>query len=447
MELLFGTEEIPEAVLRCGDRIGELGIWYQFSRNDVVSSCPDAARRRNRLGHKGIPLWDELKSFLGEFEDPAGARRVFLAHCRGDRALDLHQVNRVIQASGEIRRATPATAERLGVQYGTVHPFIGGDVLQVFDSELRQPISVPGTVMTNAGNRTWAVEVDPAELALKSPNSRWADIVKPEREGDSTDWGVRKPETIGILTGNPCDSGLELCVAINSEIRRLLGKNSLGDVSMPRIVVVSTPEIGISMEMDRREIPLRKALLRAVDELCAAGATILAHPANTTHYFAPDMQARARENGARFISMVEATSEKLRAAGVKEITLLGTGFVTNFEQGRSAYKDAFAGLTVHRASPHGLKKVHDLGYAVQQVGPTTRCLNWMRDLLREEVPASCTHVVLAMTEFAPVRRKLKAGGRQDKILIDPMDIYAEAIACEYLGVRPSWIKDQVTSSL
>jgi len=58
----------------------------------------------------------------------------------------------------------------------------------------------------------------------------------------------------------------------------------------------------------------------------------------------------------------------------------------------------------------------------------------MRDLLRNEVPANCKHVVLAMTEFSPVVRHLRSRGRRSKILIDPVDIYAEAIAREYLGL-------------
>jgi hypothetical protein len=39
-----------------------------------------------------------------------------------------------------------------------------------------------------------------------------------------------------------------------------------------------------------------------------------------------------------------------------------------------------------------------------------------------------------MTEFSSVVRQLKARGRQDKVLIDPIDIYGEAIAREYLGL-------------
>jgi aspartate racemase len=387
------------------------------------------------LGHRGIPLWDELKSFLGEYEDATGTS-VFLAHCRGDRELDFAKVRDSLRAAGEVRRVTLEKAQVLGTAYGTVNPMLAGiEILQLFDEELRRPLGVPGTVMTNAGDHTWAVEFDPNEFVTRVPQARWVDVVFPETEAtDRTRWGVREPGSIGILTGNPCDSGLELCRALNGQLRRLMGRNSLGDVSMPRIVLVSTPQIGISMEMDRREEPLRRALMSAVDELCSLGASVIGHPAHTTHYFAPDISRRALDKGARFVSMSDATIHHLRASGIEEIALLGTRFVTDVESPWSVYKDSLQGLTVHRPSPAGWEKIRDLGYEVQQRGPTPVSFNWMRDLLRDEVPADCKHVVLAMTEFSPVVRQLRSRGRHGKTLIDPLDIYAEAIAREYLGL-------------
>jgi len=399
-------------------------------------SCADAAQKRNRLGHIGIPLWDELKSYLGEYDASSGTRN-FLAHCRGDRELDLEKVRDALVASDRVRRAQRETAAYLGTSYGIVNPFTTDvDVVQIFDYELRRPLGVPGTVMTNAGDHTWAVEFDPAEFVVKLPGARWADIVQ-AADDSGLRWGVREPETIGILTGNPCDSGLELCAAVNAHLRRLMGRNSLGDVSMPRIVIVSTPQIGISMEMDRREAPLRRALLMGIDELCELGAKIIAHPAHTTHHFAHDITDRARQKGARFISMADATAQRLRESGIGEIALLGTRYVTDLRDKWSVYREAFEGLIVHWPSPAGWKKIHDLGYEIQQNGPTAAAFNWMRDLLREEVPASCQHVVLAMTEFSPILRRLKPRGHQGKVLIDPLEIYAEAIAREFLGLPPA----------
>lgn len=451
LESLLGeNEKVPDVVLRCANQLKRFSIWHQFSRNTPAMSCQDAAQKRKRLGHNGIPLWDELKSFLGEYYDSHGHRKLFLAHCRGDRKLDLEKLLQALGFAGEIRRVSLKAEERLWsdhrVSYGTVNPLMEiAGVVQIFDYELHRPVGVPGTVMTNAGDFTWAVEFDPAELVLKLPESRWADIVQPQTEvEDPIRWGVRDPQTIGILTGNPSDSGLELCAAINHHVRQLLGRNSLGDVSMPKIVIVSTPQIGISMEMDQRESPLKGALLDGIDELCSAGAKILVHPAHTTHYFAAEIAARAAEKGARFLSIAEVTAAKLKAIGVKEIALLGTRYVTDFSQPWSVYKDAFEGIRIHTPSPSGWKKIHDLGYEVQQRGLTPLCFNWMRDLLREEVPSSCQHVVLAMTEFSPIVRRLKSRGRQGKNLIDPVNIYGRATAVEYLGLQS--LRDFMSSS-
>lgn len=438
--LLVEGELIPEPVRHCAVRLTELSVWHRFSRNEPATSCQDAARKRNRLGHKGIPLWDELKSFLGEYHDTQGQRKIFLAHCRGDRKLDLDKLGQALRFEGEIRRVGLKSEERLWVDhragYGTVNPLMNiPGVVQVFDEELHSAVGVPGTVMTNAGDFTWAIEFDPVELALHLPSSRWAEIVQRNTEvEDSIRRGVNIKDPIGILTGNPPDSGLELWASVNAHVRRLLGKNSLGDVSMPKLVMISTPQIGISMEMDYREVPLREALLRAVDELCVSGVKTLVHPAHTTHFFAPDIAVRATEKGVRFLSMVDATLAHLRSIGVEEIALLGTKYVTDFSKQWSVYRNAFEGIKVHLPSPQGWQKIHDLGYEVQQTGLTPICFNWMRDLLREEVPTSCKHVVLAMTEFSPIIRHLKVRGRQGKILIDPVDVYGEAIAHEYLGL-------------
>jgi len=443
--LLVGEEIVPEAVRSCALRLHELGLWYQLSRNEPATSCKDAARKRNRLGHKGIPLWDELKSFLGEYHDSEGHRRLFLAHCRGDRKLDLDKLRKALEFEGEIRRVSLKTEERLWIDhrvgYGMVNPLMGlHDGIQIFDDELNQQVSVPGTVMTNAGDFTWAVEFDPTELVAALPFSRWANLIQQEIESeDPIRWGVRAPKAIGILTGNPIDSGLDLGASVKDHVRRLLKTNSLGDVSMPEIHIKSTPRIGISMEMDHRQGPLRKALLGAVDELCGLGIKILAHPAHTTHYFAKDISSRATGMGAHFISMIDVIRAKLHSEGIEEFALLGTKFVTDFDKPWSVYKDIFDGLCVHTPSENGWKKINDLGYEIQQNGVTPQCFNWMRDLLREEIPSSCRHVVLAMTEFTPIARRLKSRGLQGKILIDPIDIYGEAIALKYLGIE-SWNK-------
>lgn len=431
--LLDEGETMPPAVERCVRRLAAFNAWYQFSRNEPALSCQDAAYKRVRLGHKGIPLSDELKSFLGEYRTESGYQ-IFLAHARGDREIDFAKLRTLLGTSLEIRRASVEVAARLGIAYGTVNPFLmGDDVRQLFDLELRQRLGIPGTIMTNAGEHTWAVEFYPSDIVDSLPSAEWADIIEPRVEGsDRARVQAQQATPIGILTGNPCDSGVELCSSITRHLRRFMGRDSLGDVAMPKILLTSFPEIGISMEMASRERPLRLAIIAAVDELCASGAKIIAHPAHTTHYFADDIRQRAKQHGAYFVSMADATRDYVRQLAIAELAILGTQFVTDAASRWSVYNTAFEGLVVHRPSPAGWKKIHDLGYEVQQKGPTPLAFNWMRDLLRDEVPSTCNHVILLMTEFAPVARQLRNRGRHGKILIEPLDIYGEAIAQSFI---------------
>jgi aspartate/glutamate racemase len=432
--LLKKGEKIPKGVFRCAEILLSLGVWHQFSRNPKAMSCPDAAQRRNRLGHIGIPLWDELKSFLGEYEDSGGSKKLFLAHYRGDREVDLHKVRIALNTEKEVHRLK--SSEGLEDVYGIVNPFFeSDDILQIFDYELHRNIGVPGTVMTNAGEHTWAVEFDPSELVIKLKGASWADIIESsENSGDSKITKRIEPKTIGILTGNPSDSGLYLLEAINHHLRILMGKESLGDVSMPKVIMLLTPEIGISMEIAEREVPLRKSIIKAVDELCDAGANVIVHPAHTTHYFAPDISEHSAKRGAKFISIADVTVEWLKTNKIEEISILGTSYVTDFTQKWSIYANAFSDIKVHRPSVKGWEKIHEIGYEIQQKGLTPRCFNLMRDLLTDEVPKSCKYVLLAMTEFTSISKHIHKKSRilGDKILIDPIDIYGKAISHEYL---------------
>ena len=60
----------------------------------------------------------------------------------------------------------------------------------------------------------------------------------------------------------------------------------------------------------------------------------------------------------------------------------------------------------------------------------------MRDLLRGEVPHECKHVVLAMTEFAPVARQLRNRGRHGKTLIEPI-VFMARLSARILAKGPS----------
>jgi len=442
-KLLYPPEALPEPVRRTVTFLTERDIWFQLNRNHPVRSCRDAASRRRRLGHEGIPLWDEFKSFFGRFINASGKSQFVVGHCRGDRILNLTLLARSLNAQTISERLPADDLQRLGLEYGLINPFVGSfqpgnldplieqsPILQVFDSELMSRIGVPGTVMTNAGDLTWAVEFFADELARTVDQAIIAEIAEPDPEEAPRIPGLRNPKSIGIITGNAPDSGIILWTKVNDWVRQLLGRNSAGDVSMPPVVVHSIPEMGLSMELDRREEFVWKALREAILAVSRAGVKFLAVADNTTQYFAPEIRILCGETGIEFVSLPEAVAAFLRREGHSKIALAGIRWVADFEQNYSAYREPLRGIEVERPGEEALQALSDLAYQVKREGATEAGLNRLRDILRQYVKSDV--VVLALTELSLLvdRQRMKS----TKTLIDPMNIYAEALARRYLGL-------------
>jgi aspartate racemase len=336
--------------------------------------------------------------------------------------------------------------ESLGLEYGMVNPwqtcFDGRstalirniqssvrEVEQVFDDDLLQPIGTPGTVMTNAGALTWAVEFYPRELVLKLPQARVADIADPDPEEEPRLWGVKDDRPIGIITGNPPEAGMYLWQLINKKVREALADGCCGDVSMPRMEIVSVPEMGLSMELEARFTPVQSALENAARELASRGVKLLALPCNTTSFFTPQMHDWCAGTKTRFVSMAEETGAWLRREGVREVALVGINYVADLGYW-SAYREPLAGMKIEVLNGEALGRVRELAYDVKAEGPNAHLLNKLRDILNRYVKSA--HAVLALTELSLLLEFQK--GASKKVLIDPMNLYAEALAREYLGL-------------
>ena len=307
--------------------------------------------------------------------------------------------------------------------------FIAQEVVQVFDNDLLQPIGTPGTVMTNAGDLTWAVEFYPQELVRRLPGARVADIAEPDPEEEPRLWGVKDDRPIGIITGNPPEAGMYLWQLINKKVREALGDRCCGDVSMPRMEVVSVPEMGLTMELEPRLAPVEAALEKAVRELCARGVKSLALPCNTSSYFAPKIHEWCAGTQTRFLSMPEATGAWLRKAGVTEVALVGINYVADLGHW-SAYREPLAGIKIELLNGEALERVRALAYKVKEEGPIPELLSELRDILNRYVKSQ--HVVLALTELSLLVELQKGASR--RVLIDPMNLYAAALVRDYLGL-------------
>jgi aspartate/glutamate racemase/prolyl-tRNA editing enzyme YbaK/EbsC (Cys-tRNA(Pro) deacylase) len=428
-----GEAEVPEPVRRSESFLADIGIWYRLSRNSPAQGCRDAAQRRERLGHQGIPLWDELKSLA--YLDANGG--LAIAHCRGDEELDTSLVQRVFGLD-QLELADDSTMDEIGLGYGLVNPFASWtdsqlSVRHVFDEGLLTRFGVPGTMMTNAGERTWGVEFVAPDLIHALPNAQVAKIAIAGSDAlRRPRWAQERP-MIGIVTGNAPESGITLMRTTVDAVRTSLGRLNLGDISMPRIQLASIPEMGLSMELSERVEAVSAALLETIEKLCADGCTLIAVACNTTQYFHAEIDEICGRYGATFISMPAVVAEWLTEHEVSAVGLVGIRYVSDLGEW-SAYRLALSAFRVETPSARAMERIEEIAYQVKTKGPTPNGVERLQNVLRDEL--STDVVVVALTELS-LLLELPTKVRKDLVLIDPLHLYGQALAARFLGIMLS----------
>lgn len=413
------------------------GIWHGVSRNPCVTGCRDAAAKRSRLGMVGIPLSDELKSWVGLTR----SQGAYIAlHCRGHELLDMRKVEELV---GEpVERLEPdALSSQFGQGYGLVTPFALAahpEVRQLFDLQVTHEYFPPDTMMTNLGHCRWAVEFDPRELVKAIPNAELADITLETRDREPVE------HVIGILTGNGPESGMLLWQRINERVRKMGPSRSDGDTAFPRVLIESVPEMGLSMELAAREDAVSKVVREGVQRLCEGGATLVGLACNTTQYFSREIAVICERNGASFVSIVDETRRTLAADEVERFALLAIGAASDLK----TYSD-FRRLTdefaVVRPSPYVAGRIEGVAYAIKADPDSSEAINGFRDLVKF---TDADTILLALTELSVVhgnQQKRRQKQRSQKTLYDTLDILANALADRYISERIAVEEDREIS--
>jgi prolyl-tRNA editing enzyme YbaK/EbsC (Cys-tRNA(Pro) deacylase) len=160
-------EAAPSAVLDTVRTLHELGIEHEVSRNPAVISCQEAATAR------GIPLAQELHSRVLTLR-PRSLRAIVLVHFAADRRIDERALQVELGTPSRPRGASERELTSLGLDRGTVTPFVhlhSPQVTHVFDLGT---VEADGAhqMMTNAGDLTWSVRFSLPQLVDALGNVR-----------------------------------------------------------------------------------------------------------------------------------------------------------------------------------------------------------------------------------------------------------------------------------
>lgn len=455
----------------CAARLDGSGAHWRLSTNHdgtPVFSCRQAAKFRDRLGsgaNGGIPLWDELKTLVGIVTDPRGEYLLaFAAHTRANTVFDDRSLLQALGVDAKdaclrslihddvVYDDDPSSRAAMARKrwFGRVNPFNVDavlsdladrtiridDVVQVWDVSLALDGGTPDTVMTNAGDRTLALEIAPAALidavSRLSLRSEIAPIARPcpiwlGRDGrHRRDYFLQCPPPrgpkIGILTGNAPEAGLVLWQDMLVAIRTMYAH--VPDVVMPDLLVHSLPTMGLSMELSAREVDVRLVVTTGMRGLLEAGCTLVTVACNTTIYFEPEIAELCEQYGARFVSIAEACMPAVRQAihasgGTGAVGLLGIGPVVDVD-------GAFSGYGRHLAA-EGVEvtpcPADQLAFAVKSQGAAEDPMKAFRQMIRG-LPDSIAVVILAVTEASAVYRahvaKAPRGRQERRTYVDPL---------------------------
>ena len=408
--------------------IGEMSVI--ISRNKPAGNCRDAKSKRNRLGHEGIPLFDELKSSVEYYYDGNGEKVIVAIHCRGDEKIDRSLIEAYIGKKERVpvelsRLEGEELHSELGMEFGTVNPILleirsKGGIHQFFDESLLDPPApCPGTMMTNAGEHTWAMEFNPIQLLGAINRKSVFRFAQGLRE-------VKHPKTIGIITGNGPASGIALWEGINRNFAETLGRDFSGDVSLPQVHVMSLPELGLSMELDKRENAVWAALEDAVLKMKDLGVEVLCLACHTTHYFTEQIRELFETDGQVFFSMAETVMEHIYENNIDDVAVLGINHVADFGE-MSSYKE-LSELNVETLSFETMEKIRELGYRIKGMKDMYPAFQSFINILKSDIKSK--NIVIAMTELSLLFQKQANKNRtSERNIIDPLELYAKKI-CE-----------------
>jgi aspartate/glutamate racemase len=412
--------KLPENVESNRHFLKTKNVWHILSKNAKVVGCGDAAANRNRLGNKGIPIFDELKSELGYFINKEHKRQKVLVHCRGNQKLDRLKISGILNS--EYQRITSTN----GIK-GLINPFGKQfrNLLQIFDISTTKDFHPPYTMMTNAGDFEYALEFEVNSLIGALKNTLVEDIIRVDN------YNSYKRHKIGILTGNGPESGSLLWKKINFNIKKELEarlKHSFsGDLSYPEIAISSVPDMGISMEMGERLNITEKVVVKSTINLCQNGITLMCIACNTTQYYKNKVEEICKLYNVQFVSIPEVVNIYLEKKQIKEFDFLGISHVVDFEK-LSAFKDLNKKYAILKPDKEALKKIDAIAFNVKKED-IDKARNNLIDLIKKNTQHNT--IIVSLTEISTILSK-NPNLVRNRTVIDTLQLLADYIAKTYI---------------
>ena len=226
--------------------------------------------------------------------------------------------------------------------------------------------------------------------------------------------------TVGIITGSGPEAGLDLWAKLLGHVSALIGPAFRGDLDAPRLVAVSEPRLGLSMDLAANIEPVRAAMIASVEQI-APQVDCFVIACNTLNWFAPELRAM----GVPFLAFQDVLRAEIRARGLTSLGLLAAGPVAELGDW-SCYSELKSVVALE--TPADKAGLHALIHDVKRLGGRDPSLS--PRLAEIIAPMRSDVVALACTEL-PLIAPLHTG----KTLLDVTDCVARDLARRVVEAR------------
>lgn len=219
---------------------------------------------------------------------------------------------------------------------------------------------------------------------------------------------------IGLVGGSGPEAGADLLTKVIEETKNLMGEKYLGDLDGPRVRVISSPILGLSMELETNDGAVWPELERVFDDI-AQQTDYVGIACNTLNYY--ERQIKAAPRNAELVSVGDVVEHYLTERGLTSIALLGSSPVTKMDSW-SAYRRLTEKFQVE--VPEDTAELHQIIYDVKRFGGTNATVIERFGRLVDKLESKT--ILLACTELPLIDYK-----NNEKNLVDVTRLLARRL--------------------
>ena len=131
---------------------------------------------------------------------------------------------------------------------------------------------------------------------------------------------------LGIITGSGPEAGVDMWQKILAANKHMMQEGFQGDLDAPNVSIISEPQLGLSMELEKNDAIVWQNLARVAQQL-ATQVDYYAIACNTLNYYQPQLEALGLS--AKLVSFGDVLKHKILTEGLTKVALLGSDSVTN----------------------------------------------------------------------------------------------------------------------